>query len=68
MDSQLDAEKQVTVVSPGPSLLPQKWKMEYVENFFDERFAFMDSKWLPCGGISLNFISISSVVYCIVSD
>ena len=47
MDSQHDAEKQV--VSP---LLPQKWEMEYVENFFDENFAFMDSEWLPCGEIS----------------
>ena len=64
MDSQRDAEKQVV----SPSLLPQKWEMEYVENFFDERFAFMDSKWLPRGGISLNFISISLVVYCIVSN
>ena len=64
MDSQCDAEKQVV----SPSLLPQKWEMEYVENFFDERFAFMDSEWLPRGGISLNFISISLVVYCIVSD
>ena len=49
MDSQRDAEKQVV----SPSLLPQKWEMEYVENFFDERFAFMDSEWLPRGGISL---------------
>ena len=57
MDSQHDAEKY-------PSLLLQKWEMEYVENFFDERFAFMDSEWLPRGGISLNFISISLVVYC----
>ena len=64
MDSQRDAEKQVV----SPSLLLQKWEMEYVENFFDERFAFMDSEWLPRGGISLNFISISLVVYCIVSD
>ena len=64
MDSQCDAEKQVV----SPSLLPQKWEMEYVENFFDKRFAFMDSEWLPRGGISLNFISISLVVYCIVSD
>ena len=65
MDLQRDAEKQVV----SPSLLPQKWEMEYGENFFDERFAFMDSEWLPRGGlISLNFISISLVVYCIMSD
>ena len=64
MDSQCDTEKQVV----SSSLLPQKWEMEYIENFFDERFAFMDSEWLPCGGISLNFMSISLVVYCIVSD
>ena len=64
MDSQHDAEKQVV----SPSLLPQKLEMEYVENFFDERFAFMDSKWLSRGGILLNFFSISLVVYCIVSD
>ena len=64
MDLQCDAEKQVV----SPSLLPQKWEMEYVENFFDERFAFMDSEWLPRDGISLNFISISLVIYCIVSD
>ena len=64
MDLQCDAEKQVV----SPSLLPQKWEMEYVENFFDERFAFMDSEWLPHDGISLNFISISLVIYCIVSD
>ena len=42
MDSQRDAEKQVVSLS----LLPQKWGMEYVENFFDVRFAFMDSEWL----------------------
>ena len=64
MDLQRDAEKQVV----SPSLFLQKWGMEYVENFFDERFAFMDSEWLPRDGISLNFISISLVVYCVVSD
>ena len=64
MDSQRDGEKQVVSLS----LLLQKWEMDYVENFFDERFAFMDSEWLPRGGISLNFISISLVVYCIVSN
>ena len=64
MDSQRDAGKQVV----SPSLLPQKWEMEYIKNFFDERFAFMDSEWLPRGGISLNFISILLVVYRLVSD
>ena len=52
MDLQRDAEKQVV----SPSLLPQKWEMEYVENFFDERFAFMDSEWWNFVEFHFNFI------------
>jgi len=52
MDSQRDAcniyacTKQAEEIVSS-SLLPQEWEMEYVKNFFDPRFAFMDSKWLP---------------------
>ena len=37
----------------SPSLLPQKWEMDLVKNFFDKRLVFMDSEWLPRGGVSL---------------
>ena len=56
MDSQHDAEKQVV----SPSLLSQKWEMEYVENFFDERFAFngqrMVTSWWNFIEFHFNFI------------
>ena len=37
----------------SPSLLPQEYEMEYVRNFFDSRFAFLGSEWLPRNGVSL---------------
>lgn len=38
----------------SPSLLiATKWAIECVKNLFDAKFAFMDSKWLPHGGVSL---------------
>ena len=52
MDSQRNAIDQGKEIV-SPSLLPQEWEMGLVKNFFDERFAFMDSEWLLRGGISL---------------
>ena len=52
IDSQRNAVEQVKEIV-SPSLLPQKWEMDLAKNFFDERFAFMDSEWLPHGGVSL---------------
>ena len=52
MDSQRNAVEQVKELV-SPSLLPQKWEMDFVKNFLDERFAFMDSEWLPRSGVSL---------------
>ena len=52
MDSQRDAGKQVEEIV-SPALLPQEWELEHVKNFFDPRFAFMDSEWLPRNGIPL---------------
>ena len=63
MDLQCDAEKQVV----SPSLLPQKWEMEHIENFFDERFAFMDSEWLPRSSQWWNFIEFHfNVIGCLL--
>ena len=64
MDSQRDAEKQVVSLS----LLPQKWEMEYIENFFDERFAFMDSEWLATSWwnfIEFHFNFIGCLLYSV---
>ena len=52
MTSQRNAVEQVKEIV-SPSLLPQKWEMDLIKNFFDKRFAFMDSEWLPCSGVSL---------------
>ena len=52
MDSRCNAVDQVKEIV-SPSLLPQEWEMGLVKKFFDERFAFMDSEWLPRGGVSL---------------
>lgn len=62
MDSQCDAVEQVEEIV-SPLLLPQKWEMELVKNFYDERFAFMYSEWLPHGGLSLES-ELSDVELC----
>ena len=47
MDSQKDAGKQIEPII-SPSILPNKWEMSDVKEFYDERFDFMqDPEWLP---------------------
>ena len=47
MDSQKDADKQIEPIV-SPSLLPNEWEMNDVEEFYDKRFDFMqDPEWLP---------------------
>lgn len=41
----------VEIVSP--LLLPQEYEMEYVQSFFDPRFTFLGSEWLPYNRIPL---------------
>ena len=49
MDSKCHSDSQVKEIV-SPSLLPQEWEMDDVRKFFDPRFAFMDSEWLPRHG------------------
>ena len=37
----------------NPLLLPQEYEMEYVQSFFDPRFTFLGSEWLPNNRIPL---------------
>ena len=47
MDLQKDAGKHIDPIV-SPSLLPNKWEMNDVEEFHDKRFDFMqDSEWPP---------------------
>ena len=61
MNSQHNAVEQVKEII-SPSLLPQKWEIDLVKNFFDERFAFMDSEWLLRGGVSLETNSAVTLI------
>ena len=61
MDSQRNAVEHVKEIV-SPSLLPQKWEMDLVKNFFDERYDFMDSKWLPRGGVSVETNSVVTLI------
>ena len=73
MDSQRDAEKQVV----SPSLFPQKWEMEYVENFFDGQrmftswWNFIEFHFIGCLLYSVRLIKINCSVFanhCAVFD
>ena len=47
IDLQRDAGKQIKPII-SPSLLPNRWEMNDVNEFYDENFDFMqDPEWLP---------------------
>ena len=59
MDSQRDAGKQIKPIV-SPSLLPNRWEMNDVKEFYDENFDFMqDPEWLPLPETKITKLSLS---------